>query len=273
MLKIKAKHVSGLDDKAGRRITFIEYLGGVISFKDYASEDVARLQASSVKRVDFTTEKTTGGLLRREKEAPRLVLEYQTKSGAIKTLYFEPASMEDCQTVFGRLQNDLEQQQKRAAYLNGREERTENIHVRGESFYKDSFDSLKTENSDFDLSLSGILDADLERQRIYQFEFFPRKVELRPEPDNEHDPNAVAVLVDGYQVGHVPHGSCSHVKKVLAECEIEAISAKITGGKYKYVYLVNEDDFDEDEPKKASDYDIDIDEAPNSVVVTIKYLK
>ena len=273
MLKIKAKHVSGLDDKAGRRITFIEYLGGVISFKDYASEDVARLQASSVKRVDFTTEKTTGGLLRREKEAPRLVLEYQTKSGAIKTLYFEPANMTECKDLFRSLQADREKAQARAEYLHGRQEYTENIHVRGESFYTESFLALAEENPDFDLSKGEILEAGLEGSRIYEFDFYPKNVELRPEPDNEKDANAVAVWIDGHQVGYVPAGSCSHVKKVLTECEMESISAEISGGKFKYVFLISEDDFDEDKPPKAKDYDMEKDESYFSVIVTIKYLK
>lgn len=229
-------------------------------------DDVARLQDTSVKRIDFTYETLPGKLLRREKDAPRLVIDYETKSGSIKTLCFEPANMENCKAVFRTLQEAINRALARAAYLNGRIECSENIHVRGESFYTDSFESLQYENSDYLLSKHEVLENGLEEERIYKFDFDPIKVELVPEPDNQYDPNAIAVIVDGYKVGYVPKGSTGHVRKILTQYTIEKISAEITGGPYKYLY--SEED---DEGNVRYNWDKDTNEY--SVVINVKYLK
>ena len=280
MPKVRAKHISGLDDKVGRRIAFISLSGSEIAFQDLAGDDVAHLQTASVKEATYSKEKAESGILKRTKEVARLRIEYQTKSGAIKTICLEPLSFDDGRLIFGALmaikeakQKLQEAEQKRAEYLNGRQEFEENIHVRGESFYKESFEALAIPNPFYDMSKSEMLEDDFVEERIFEYDFEPKNVELRPEPENEYDPNAVAVWVDGYQVGYVPRGSCSHVKKILGEYEVEDISAKIGGGRYKYLFFEGDDEYDFDESPKASDYTIEKDKLDYSVVVTIKYLK
>lgn len=41
------------------------------------------------------------------------------------------------------------------------------------------------------------------------------KVDLVPEPENPHDKNAIKVLLNGLQVGHVPKDKTAEVRKVL----------------------------------------------------------
>ena len=94
---------------------------------------------------------------------------------------------------------------------------------------------------------------------MYQFDFYPSNVQLIEEPENEHDPNAIKVVIDGVHVGYIKAGSCSHVKKLLRENKISSISAEISGGKYKM--LVPGDDYDS--------FDLDRDSSPFFVTVEL----
>lgn len=48
-------------------------------------------------------------------------------------------------------------------------------------------------------------------------------VELVPEPDNKHDPNAIKVIMNGQHIGYVPKEKTADVKKILPDAyEIDA---------------------------------------------------
>lgn len=59
--------------------------------------------------------------------------------------------------------------------------------------------------------------------------------DLIPEPENEHDPNAIKVVVNGRHIGYVPADLCIEVRKLLS---IEKIAYITVGG-------TAEDDADE----------------------------
>lgn len=115
--------------------------------------------------------------------------------------------------------------------------------ITGMSHYLDNILKLSSENMDYDLSKKELIDEGYYNERIYQYNFYPGKVELVPEPDNPYDPNAVKVIVDNELVGYVKSGSCKHILKIIAEDRIEKIDCEIGGGKYKYI------GYDEDEEK------------------------
>ncbi len=117
----------------------------------------------------------------------------------------------------------------------------ETIKVVGTSFYKDKIEELGDENDNYTLTKKGIIDAGLEDERIYQYDFCPGKVELVPDPENEHDKNAIKVIVGGYQIGHIPAAKCAHVLGLLTANKIRKVDAEIYGGNYKY--------YDSDEEK------------------------
>lgn len=117
-------------------------------------------------------------------------------------------------------------------------------HVTGTSHYQKAIISLSYENSDFDMTKKEILDSCMEDEKIYKFDFYPKNVELIEEPDNEFDPKAVKVIIDGEHVGYIKKGSCSHIKKLIKEDRIKSISAEIGGGKYKI--LVSDYDYEKD---------------------------
>lgn len=117
----------------------------------------------------------------------------------------------------------------------------ETIKVVGTSFYKDEIEELGDENENYTLTKKGIIDEGLEDERIYQYDFCPVKVELVPDPENEHDKNAIKVIADGYQIGHVPADKCAYVHGLLSSGRIRKVDVEIYGGNYKY--------YDSDEEK------------------------
>ncbi len=125
-------------------------------------------------------------------------------------------------------------------------DKTERFHVTGVSHYISSIDDLAIDNPDYDLTKTEMIDEALEEERIYEYEFSPNNVQLIEEPDNQYDPNAIKVIIDGFLVGYIKKGSCAHVRKLLRSGKIRDISASITGGKYKYLYSKYDYDKDKD---------------------------
>lgn len=68
---------------------------------------------------------------------------------------------------------------------------------------------------------------------VYEYKFSPKKAELVPDPDNEHNPKAIKVFVDGVHVGYIKDGSCAHIHKLLRENRLQSVTAQIVGGNYK----------------------------------------
>lgn len=112
---------------------------------------------------------------------------------------------------------------------------TEKHHVTGISHYMDNLMQLADENDIYNYSKRELIDNAWEEQRIYQYDFYIDKAELIEEPANPYDPNAIKVVLDGMHVGYIKKGSCAHIKKLIASDRIISISAKVGGGKYKYL--------------------------------------
>lgn len=120
----------------------------------------------------------------------------------------------------------------------------ENHRVAGITHYENEVLSLSLENDDYDCTKKDLIEFGMTDERIYQYVFPVSEVELIEEPDNEHDPNAIKVLVNGKQIGYIKSGSCGHVKKLIKEDKIEDVKAFIGGGKYKY--LAEDYDYEKD---------------------------
>lgn len=110
---------------------------------------------------------------------------------------------------------------------------TENHFVAGTSYHRDEILELATENVDYDLSKKEIEEEYYGDKRIYQYNFYPDKVELIPEPTNEYDSNAIKVIVDGQHIGYIKKGSCNHIHNLINEDRIIDIDCNIYGGDYK----------------------------------------
>lgn len=73
---------------------------------------------------------------------------------------------------------------------------------------------------------------------IYKNVINAQKLELIHEPDNEHDPNAIMVVLDGKLVGYMPAKECKHILHLMENDLIVSVKYEAYGGKYK---CVNED--------------------------------
>ncbi len=121
--------------------------------------------------------------------------------------------------------------------------KTTRFKVTGMQYYeKDFFGKLAYENSDFDLKPSELADMYDIGDRIYQYCFNDVNAALVPEPENEADPNAVRVDVNGVKIGYIKRGACSQVKNLLNSPDFMDVKVTMGGGKYKRLYEDSETD-------------------------------
>ena len=107
------------------------------------------------------------------------------------------------------------------------------FNVTGTSHYQDAFRQLLVHNDDYDLDNEDLeCGLDLYEREWKDVVTFS-KVELVPEPENEHDSNAVRVELDGILVGYIKAGSCSRVKNLLKSDKYIRTTAETYGGPYK----------------------------------------
>ena len=116
-----------------------------------------------------------------------------------------------------------------------RELKKKDLSVAGTYYYQDGIAKLATPNKDYKSSAKTLLANDKGMQRIFQYNYINKPVELIPEPQNKHDKNAIKVVIAGELVGYIPREECLQVKQILNHSEIKYISAHISGGKYKVV--------------------------------------
>lgn len=117
-------------------------------------------------------------------------------------------------------------------------------HATGMDHRLESLLSLRVENTDYSKSKKGLIEDGLIEKRVWEYEFYPSKAELIPEPDNPYDPKAIKVIVDGKHVAYIKKGSCAHLLKAIREGRIEDIKCEIGGGNYKYIYEKEDDEGD-----------------------------
>lgn len=268
--------LEGMDGKEAKKIARLELEDGMIYLLGSFGAAIAKLKASSIEDAKVRQGFVSAGLFKKEKAAQVMDLIYTTKSGEKKTLTFLPGSEAAAQlfcasihavkaeAILSSIPAQVNPSASSKPSQNSSDLVTERIHVRGESFYEESFNELRYKNYEYDYSKKEIIEEGLDGHRIYQYDFDPVNVELIDEPDNPKDPNAIAVYVCGHQIGHVPHGSTAHIRNVREKYGIQRITAEMGGGKYKIVF--------EDDDNEGS-YSMDHGEAPNWAIVSISYRK
>ena len=129
--------------------------------------------------------------------------------------------------------------------------KTTTHHVAGTSYRQDAIRDMGTETWEYSLSKRELVEELPCGGTVYEYEFYPNKAELVPEPDNPHDPKAIKVLIDGVHVGYIKAGSCARIHKLLRENRIKEIEPQIIGGRYKRLYAPD------DGSEKVADYDLE----------------
>lgn len=268
--------LEGMDGKEAKKIARLELEDGMIYLLGSFGAAIAKLKVSSIDDAKVRHSFVSAGLFKKEKAAQVMDLIYTTKSGEKKTLTFLPGSEAAAQlfcssihaakaeAILSSIPAQVNPSASSKPSQNSSDLVTERIHVRGESFYEESFNELRYKNYEYDYSKKEIIEEGLDGHRIYQYDFDPVNVELIDEPDNPKDPNAIAVYVCGHQIGYVPHGSTAHIRNVREKYGIQRITAEMGGGKYKIVF--------EDDDNEGS-YSMDHGEAQNWAIVSISYRK
>ena len=105
----------------------------------------------------------------------------------------------------------------------------ETFKIAGVSFRQEALAKLGQKNPDYLLK-----DADLKKRYptgyVYEYIYKPVVPELVPEPENEHDPNAIAVYANGEKVGYIKKGSTSRVRNILRDRKVNAMRLQVKGG-------------------------------------------
>lgn len=125
--------------------------------------------------------------------------------------------------------------------------KTKTYKVAGVSHYVDNIMSLACENTDYEMSKRELIDDGFVEEKVWKYNFYPSNLELQPEPDNPHDPNAIKVIIDGEHVGYIKSGSCAHVRKIINEGSVVRADCIIGGGPYKYI----SEDYDYEKDKEV----------------------
>lgn len=105
--------------------------------------------------------------------------------------------------------------------------------VAGVSMRQDIFKKAGYRNEEYSLSKTRIIDEGLEDENIPQYLFDTVYVSLELDPENEHDPNAVKVLLNDEHIGYIPADDSEYVHDMMEDDRIADIDAKIVGGPYK----------------------------------------
>lgn len=116
------------------------------------------------------------------------------------------------------------------------------FYVVGTAYYKDNIKKIMKPNKEYKSQTKTIIKNGHVGQKIFQYLYLDTPAELIPEPQNEHDKNAVKVCIDGKLVGYIKREETLKIKKLLKTAEIKYINALVTGGKYKIIFL-NDDVF------------------------------
>ena len=111
--------------------------------------------------------------------------------------------------------------------------KTETFHVGGVSYQHDEIKELGVLNPQYDMSKKELEEITDQYVKIFKRLFNPGNVQLKKEPENLFDTNAVQVLVDNVLVGYVKSGNSAHVTRLIDHDQIQTVTASITGGKYK----------------------------------------
>lgn len=143
--------------------------------------------------------------------------------------------------------------------------------VAGVSFREKEIKTLLKENPNFSYTKKELVDAGLTDDPVYKYCCYPKTISILPEPTNEHDPNALKVIIDDIHVGYIPKENCDSIQKLMDADEIIGLSANIGGGEYKYIKTDDYIDFNsKGEGVEKTRYELSKDTGPISIKLIVK---
>lgn len=116
---------------------------------------------------------------------------------------------------------------------------TVTVNAAGVTHYTENLVSLLCENDSYYLSKSDLADIYFAGDKVPRYSLGPCTAAFVPEDDNEYDPKAVRIELDGVLVGYVKKGSTAKVRSWLKNNRITRIDVDARYGPYK---VIDEDD-------------------------------
>ena len=106
--------------------------------------------------------------------------------------------------------------------------------VAGTEYHMDDIVFLATEQKKFSMPVEKIIEKGWINKKLFHYYFTNEPVTLVPEPTNQHDPNAVKVMINNIFVGYVPK-THNVLALQLLSAGYSNITAYVSGGEYKKV--------------------------------------
>lgn len=113
----------------------------------------------------------------------------------------------------------------------------------GTSFKEDNILLLLCENDLFTMSKDELIEYAMTDEPIYKYDTIAQSAELIQEPENEYDPNAIAIYTDNVHIGYVPSKKYAKVKKLLDSGSVVFVLVEITGGPCKIIKMNDEGNY------------------------------
>jgi len=136
--------------------------------------------------------------------------------------------------------------------------------VAGVRHYEETLLGMMAPNYLYKFKKQELIDCCQTDEPIYKDTIEDGILEIVPEPDNPHDPNAIKVLINEKLVGYIAAKDCEHLLDVIENDKVVSTACKIYGGKYK---IVNED---YDVAKDRSTYSMEYGEDPYGITLYIR---
>lgn len=111
----------------------------------------------------------------------------------------------------------------------------EDFPVVGMRYYLEDIYKLATLNPNYESTVSP-------EKRVFKYYFKNHPTTLAFDPQNEHDANAIRVLIDGVMIGFISAEENLRVGEILRQRSVAHISSFIGGGKYKIGAVEDERD-------------------------------
>lgn len=139
----------------------------------------------------------------------------------------------DRQNAAERTRQDMLRRQQEAV-TSQREQTEQKVYVVAGTLRRQAeIQALGIETETYHYSKREIIDACLEDEELARYVFPPLDAQLVPEPDNQYDPNAVKVIVNGVHMGYIKREDAEEVRALIQGGKIGQVYVDVVGGPYK----------------------------------------
>ena len=146
------------------------------------------------------------------------------------------------QILKGKVDASLNETKTKTKTVKTKKQDYEIFHVAGTSYHQDEIKSLISGTDELYFSKSAKeYEECCAYDKVYKNTFNINEVSVQPEPDNQYDPNAMKVTLDGVFVGYIKKDDLERFNIMINLNLAHGVVAEVKGGPYKKLYF-NDDD-------------------------------